>query len=317
MMQTLRVNDVLRCVLLNVPKGPNLACPRESLPGNHPASNMTVWRETLARGQNRVTFTHWDGNHLSGLASARVRRGHRAWEVDRMYLSVKPAQESSNGHQAPVALDAIAAGLLEQIMQAAGEHRAERIFLRLPAKSSIVTLVRQAGFFPYYEETLLEGPGGDCQADDAGTAAQWQTPLPEDDYALFQLFSAATPQTVRAAVGLTFDQWQDAGETRCERRQHWVVKTNGRIVGWLGFYQCREAPGVEVQAHPNHPELWNVLVERALSQGGIQNWLVPDYQEMVTELLLRRKFHEAARYTMMIKTVAVPVATVGMAPVEA
>jgi hypothetical protein len=75
--------------------------------------------------------------------------------------------------------------------------------------------------------------------------------------------------------------------------------------------------GVEVLAYPNNPDLWELLVERAVAQEGLQRWLVPDYQELVTSLLLRRKFHEMARYTMMIKTVAVPVVNRGMAAVGA
>ena len=60
-----------------------------------------------------------------------------------------------------------------------------------------------------------------------------------------------------------------------------------------------------------------VLVAQTVDQGGRQSWLVPDYQKEIPGLLLKRRFKEVARYCMMIKTVAVPVLSHGMAPVEA
>ena len=59
------------------------------------------------------------------------------------------------------------------------------------------------------------------------------------------------------------------------------------------------------------------LVEWALNQGGVQRWLVPDYQEMVSNLLLSRQFRAVSRYSVMIKTVAAPVAKPGMVTAEA
>ena len=73
----------------------------------------------------------------------------------------------------------------------------------------------------------------------------------------------------------------------------------------------------EVLAHPGSPELWEVLVRWAQAQEGPQRWLVPDYQELVAELLLRRRFREVAHYNVMIKTMASPVGSRGMAAVEA
>ena len=72
MMQTLRSSDVLRCILLNVPKGPNMAYSMEGLACGKAVSKSIVWKETLAGRRQRVTLAQWDGFHLAGLASAKV-----------------------------------------------------------------------------------------------------------------------------------------------------------------------------------------------------------------------------------------------------
>ncbi len=316
MMQTFRLSDVLRCILLNAPKGPNLACPREALTGAKPLGNTTLWKETLAQRRDRVTVAQWDGLRLGALAAARVRGGHRAWEIDRLFLAGGPGWFSANGQGQRVVANVAALELFERAVEAAGELRAERLFLRVPSKSPIVVLARQAGFFPYFEETLLEGRAGPSQGNRPTAPFVWQELSPEDHYPLFQLYCAATPQPVRVGVGLTFEQWRDAQETR-RRRRVWVAKTHGRVIGSLGISKRGLVTGVEALAQPNDPELWEALLERALEHEGVQRWLVPDYMEEAAGSLLRRGFRELARYNVMVKTVVVPVARPGMAAVEA
>ena len=330
MMQTLRTRGVLRCILLNVPKGPNLACPSQCITGNKTASNPILWKETLALRRERVTVASWEGPRLQGLASARMRSGHRAWEIDRLFLAGDAGDGSING--APFSSDPISRGkespnpnaspntlaleLLEQIARETGQLKAERIFLRLSANSRIFVLARQAGYFPYYEETLLESHVAVEPQEPATPPENWRELTPEDYYPLFQLYCAATPQPVRTAVGITFDQWRDAQEST-GHRQSWVSKCNGKVVARLGLSWRSQVMAGEVLAEPGNPGLWAASVEWALNQGGMQRWLVPDYQEMVSSLLLRRQFQEVSRYSVMIKTVAAPVAKPGMVTVEA
>ena len=317
MMQTFRLGDVIRCLLLNAPKGSNLACPRQGLTGAPPLGNFILWKETLAQHRDRVTVARWGGLHLEGLASARVRSGHRAWEIDRLFLPDGSKRWSTNGHRKQAVPEEVAQELIERVVQATGEFGAERFFLRVPYGSSVVSMARQAGFFPCFEETLWEGSGGSPVGSSTTPALDWRELFSQDSFGLFQLFCSATPHTVRAAVGVTFDQWRDAQENNWCRRQDWVTMANDRIIGWLRLSHGRGVEGIEVLAHPDSPELWEALVDRTVAQGGHQWWLVPDYQSEVPGLLLRRRFKEVARYIMMINRVAVPVLTAGMAPVEA
>ena len=141
MITAFRMGDALRCMLVNAPRGANLAAPTESIVRCRPLRNSAFWQQSLARNPNRVTVGDWNGMDLSSLASARVRGGIRAWEVDRLHLK---ASEQ--------ALD-----VLEQVVAAAGTCGAERVFLRVPQDSHVVDEARRAGFFAYYEEILLTG----------------------------------------------------------------------------------------------------------------------------------------------------------------
>ena len=201
-------------------------------------------------------------------------------------------------------------------MREAGERRAERVFLRLPPRSPIFKLAQRAGFFPYFEETLMESRSADGANDARSGLLDWRELLPEDNYSLFQLYCATTPQPIRAGTGLTFDQWRDAQGSR-GRRSDWILKRDGRVVAWVGLSKYGKPTVAEVLVTPASPELWEPVVERALCEGGTHSWLVPDYQQTVGNLLLRRQFREVARYSVMIKTVAAAVAKPAMAAVEA
>lgn len=319
MMRTFRFSDVLRCILLNAPKEPNLACPREGITITGPLPNSTLWKETLANRDNRVTLAQWNGLHLGGLASARVRSGRRAWEIDRLFLSQETDRFSANGNGQHSPPSTVALELFDQVGQAAGALRAERIFLRIPAKSTIILMARRAGFFPYFEEMLLEGTASgspNSREKERTDHLDWQDLLTEDHYSLFQLYCAATPQMVRSAVGLTFDQWRDAQEHLGNRRDL-VAKEGGRVVSWLGLSKRRQVTAVDALVHPGDPNLLQAMVARALAQEGVQRWLVPDYQEAVVTQLLESQFHEVARYSVMVKTLTVPVVNHAMATVEA
>ena len=301
MITAFRMGDALRCMLVDAPGGTNLAAPTEAVVRCRPLRNSTFWRQSLARGSNRVTVGDWNGMSLSSLASARMRSGVRAWEVDRLHL-----KESDQ------ALD-----LLEQIVQRAGSRGAERVFLRVPCDSEIVDVARRAGFFPYYEEIHLTGHEWLPDAPVSGEAPDRFTTAdrrPVDQQGLFQLYCAATPQRVREGIGMTMDQWLDSQEPAQTRRDETVLKLDGKIVGWRMHEPFGKTATGQLTGHPDHPETVQRLVRMSCQT---QNWLLPDYQEHIAGLLDRQGLHEAGRYTMLIKTVTVPVRSREFSYVEA
>ena len=317
MMQTVRISDAARCILLSVPKGPNLVCPWESIFSTGPPSNTALWKGALARRRDRISLVAWQGLHLSGLASARARNGHRVWEVDRLYVPIGSASSYVNSHQPLEPWDSIFMGFLEELVKEAGERRGERVIVRLPSNSPVAFQARRAGFFPYYEEILMEGQAEGHAPNETTAPSAFSRRLPQDDYGLFQLFCAATPQQVRVGLGLTFDQWRDAQEPSTQKQQEWVIRHEERITGWLSIRSHQGAHIAGLMSHPDFPEALPLLLDLALAQKGVQRWLVPEYQEMAKDLLLRRGLREGPRYTVLVKTVAAPVMKHVMAVVEA
>ncbi len=313
MITAFRMADALRCMLLNSPGGANLAAPTESVVRCRPLRNSSFWRQSFARNPNRVTVGDWNGMDLSSLASALVRGGLRAWEVDRLHL--KTSEQ---------ALD-----LLEQVVGAAAARGAEKVYLRVPQDSQIVDEACRAGFFPYYDEIHLTGHeatgqiengGGDTTDTTYGHHARTleryssEDRAEPDSHGLFQLYCASTPQQVRVGVGMTFDQWCDSQEQPQPRRHETVLKLEGKIVGWQLREPFGDTAAGQVLAHPGHPDLMAHLIE--MSRNTL-NWLVPTYQENAVNLLARNGLQEAGRYTMLIKTVTAPVMDRELSYVEA
>ena len=337
--QSYRISDALRCTILNAPRGPNLACPCPAAGGGRPAlPSAGLWRGAVMQPRNRLALARWRGTKLGGLVSARSRTGIRTWEIDGLYLSpgVLPAAGSWNGNAANGTgnhIDATGScaeslALLEELFQAAGERSAERVFLRVGATCPSVSLARRAGFIACYNEVLLESPtpsngNGVLHRAEGGQVIEGlRRRLPSDNYGLFQLFCASTPVRVRQSVGLTFDQWLDAresvpGRAPHRRQQEWVAECSGRIAGWARTTGRGSVSEAEVMAHPDRPDLLFNLVDFVLSQAPRSRWLVPDYRDPVACRLQDRGFRPGKEYTMMVKMVAVPTPSYGMAAVEA
>ena len=302
MIAPFRISDVLRCLLADAPSGTNRAAPTESVVRCRPLLNSTLWRQSLVRSSNRVTVGDWNGMALASLASARVRTGVRAWEVDRLHLK-EPAQ---------------ALELLEQIVTGVGSRGAERVFLRVGCDSPIVDVARRVGFFPYYEEIHLTGSEwlpetNSSDRNDTGRFTSEDRSEP-DQQGVFRLYCAATPQRVREGTGVTIDQWCDSQEPARTHRAETGMKLDGKIVGWGLREPFGKTTAGRMIGHPNHPETTTHLVRLSCQT---QNWLVPDYQDHIVELLDRQGLQESGRYTMLIKTVAVPVRSREFSYVEA
>ena len=314
MMRSLRISDAARCILMNVSKGPNLVCPKESICGDGAAGSPSLWTDALVHPRNRVSLVSWQGSRLSGIGSTRNRNGRRVWEVDHLYV---PSETNGGGHSQRKPWDSAFLDLLEALVREVGTRLGERIVVRLPSSSPVVFQARRSGFFPCYEESLMEGAVKSKPNVEPTAPLGLSDRLPGDDYGLFQLFCAAVPHEVREKLGLTFDQWQDAREPSTRDQREWVLRHNDRITGWLCVGHFQGVRDFQVMAHPDFPALLPQLLDWALSHGGVQHWLVPDCQEPVRDYLLRNGLRESSRYTLLVKTIAAPVRKHVMAAVEA
>ena len=126
--------------------------------------------------------------------------------------------------------------------------------------------------------------------------------LPQDFFGIFQLYSSATPQPVRAGLGFTLEQWNDAQEPGDSRQ--WVAVQQDRITGWAGLWRRSGINRGQVLMHPVRPEIAEPLLDAALSQPGQHVWPVPEHQEGVRLRLLRRGFREGPETAVLVKNLA-------------
>ena len=317
MMEPFRISDALRCSLLNSPRGPNLACPRVGSGSLWLRQNATLWHQALTQRQDRIMLGWWDGLRLGGLISARTRAGCHVWEVDHLYLPATGPDLPSAHNGNALTYDGNSLELLERLILTAGCRSAERIFLRLPTDSSAIDLARRTGFFPCYEEALYQGMVDQIPSNGEVLLHSLRSLLPSDEYALFQLFNAATPGSVRVALGLTFDQWRDAREVQGGNGPEWVTESKGRITSWLKAPLPKQCKPGQLLLHPDHCQLLPGLLKLAHNRVGVQRWLVADYLELIAKELQHLGFQPTALYTVLIKTVAAPAMSLGMAQVGA
>lgn len=191
----------------------NHAWPRERL-GTHEAQpTLSVLRDQiLAFGKQRNAWVSVRRQRLLGLAGARDRGGKQAWEID--YLV------DCTGNPT------IVTELLERAVKAAGESRAEKLFLRLKAASPLLNAAHEVGFVPIRLETLYARQNTPAGAEPAPV----RKATPADTYPLFRLYNRTTPETERRNEAATYSEWQAATEQRWLRGGIELIAEEGTAI---------------------------------------------------------------------------------------
>lgn len=216
---------------------------------------------------------------LQALVSARTGGTRQAWEIDCVI-------DTTQGDVLP--------GLLEKAIVDAGRQGAQKLFLRLPATSRLVPIVRAAGFVPYVEEVVYERDGGPFLAR-PDTVARPLSRL--DLYPWFRLYNQVTPEQVRRSEGATFGEWQ------ASLSRHWlregrelVVEGEAGLVAVLRFARVNEDLLFDIQVEPGEMDRVKGLVALASTAGGARMLtLVPDYAEGLARRLEEIDFRPKAQ----------------------
>ena len=200
----------------------------------------------------RNAWVWTDENGVHGLASIRQRSGPRSWELSHLYV------DSPSG-QALVRL-------LEKAAAGAGSYGAERAFLRVETDSPVLQTARLAGYFPSHVETVYIGASAQSEPSHSlfDADSRLRPRHPEDDYALFRLYNAATPVKVRQLVGMTFDQWASSHEHGPGRSQQSILQVEGDVHGWLCTSTRFGRGSLSVTLHPSYDALTPEVVEAGL-----------------------------------------------------
>jgi hypothetical protein len=300
--RTVRPTDLVALVSFDGRIYPNEAKTRDRLgrEESSPSPLESALEQWFSFATGRQTWISVRGSTLRGLISARRRSSNAAWEVDCL---INAAEEES-----------ICLSLLDRVSEEAGRGGAEKIFLRLAAESGVVPIARRAGFVPCVVENRYahQGPvsaerlDGQTPRSLAGSALPLRRRSRTDAYALFQLYNAAVPESVRRVEAATFAEWLAAQE------RHWLGRRSTQLVlerdGCLGAWIRTAADGdigrFDLLVHPRELDLLEPLLMAALARlsgQGILLTLVPEYQEPLARLLESAGFERQDQYVVMAK----------------
>ena len=306
MIRRLGPSDLLRQVLPGRLAGEPLASTHDALaqpPRRLTPAELVRW--AVAPSKDTWALGVLGSGRLAAAAVVRPRSGPRAWEVARLFASEE-------------ALDEVDA-LLEGCVAHVGSRGGERLFLRAPQDGDTQGPARRAGFVPAFTEEVFRREGATVPDND-GPSLGLRPTLPADDYGLFRLYCAALPTEVRAAGGLTFEQWRDARERPAGTVREYVREEHGSLRGWLRLGQASGALTVDAIPHPDDGWAADRLIGDAalLARGHASaTWIVPSYAPALSAALPRRGWTASERYVMLVRPVALPVREPSLAAVRA
>ncbi|HTE83359.1 MAG TPA: hypothetical protein VK821_01340 [Dehalococcoidia bacterium] len=293
-----RPTDLVALVSLDGRVYPNEARTWESL-GRRPEgprlldSALVPW---FSFATGRHTWISVQGQAIYGLVSARQRGNRTAWEIDCLIAASDDERLIGN--------------LFDQATAEAGSSGVLRIFLRLEAGSGLTSLARRAGFIPYAEESLYRG-----------IAPRSQTVLPPDlhvepskaadAFALYRLYNAAVPESIRRIEAPSFQLWQGASERRTmgRARRSLIARRDGEAVAHVRTSRDGELAKVDLVVHPSTSSYVRALVDLACEHAGSQRplfCLVPSYATPLATSFEEAGFELDSEYVVLVKRTALP-----------
>ncbi|MCH7511297.1 MAG: hypothetical protein IIB19_02910, partial [Chloroflexi bacterium] len=160
----------------------------------------------------------------SGVVSLKRRSGRSSWEVNCLLVHKRTPDA--------------AVGMLEEAGVSVALRGAERVLLRIPQKCPLELPARQAGFKPYYGETVfVRSPGASLSMMAASLSATDNGCEPGDlaPYDLFRLYLRIVPPEAREPLGITFQQWLDSREGLRGQQASFVQRRDGDVSGWASL----------------------------------------------------------------------------------
>jgi hypothetical protein len=294
MIRRLRLSDVARQLLPKHVGGTDLACTHAGLTtpaGKLRAGDLARWSVATRKAQQAVASVR--AGRLETVVLLRERLGPRSWEVAHLFSTDDGMEEIAT--------------VLDQATELVGSRGGERLFLRVPADSPLQNLAQQSGFFAAYSEEVY-GLHRSMQAGTDGPALSLRPPLPADTYGQFRLYSAALPSAVRAAAGLTLDQFLDSRETvdGSTREFVWAAE-DGQVHGWVRLSHLRNRLTIDAMLHPDDGTVAGALLaDTALLAWGhtTPSWIVASYQPDLSVALHRRGWEVQRSFAVLIKSAA-------------
>jgi hypothetical protein len=270
-------------------------------------SLLEHWMSTVSG--SRRAWVYQEGGEVKGIAAARPRSGPHVWEVDLLLLSTEKEAEE------------ITLPLLEEVASAGGTQGVQKVLLRLPAESPLVSLVRRIGFHPYVKERLFvhkapHEPG-------PPTSELPLRPVQRRDlFPLYQLYLRTTPRPIQQIEAPTLQEWlatRERGGIAAWRREY-LWEEQGTIQGWLRLQGLGRVGYLDLMVHEAGEGRALDLVLWALHRfrrRAIVCSPVPEYRVAIAHALQAAGFEETAAYKVSIKQTTVRVTQPVGVPVRA
>lgn len=275
-----------------------------------------VLRDLLSRIQpQRQVLVARQGGRIVGLVSAGAGPGLDTWAVERLLcLPGALAEETRRG-------------LLRALCDLAADEGIQKIFLRAVADSPLVESAVLVGFARYTTEELYRLAA--VPRLHAAAPPGLRPRRGRDHLALFRLYCAAVPGTVRQAEGMTLQEWRWAEgwglrqhlgplPLNTTRRRDFVLVANDTLSAWLGIERARRR--IMIMTHPDAAPPLGALLRFALTRlppGRDASCVVRDYQSALGPTLEFLGFRPVARHALLVRTLAVRVREPKLVPVRA
>jgi len=233
---------------------------------------------------------------IDAVLRAGPRSGPQSWEVGELYL---------RNSKSELALD-----LLEQIAIPAGGAGAHRIFVRVPANSTVYEAARKAGYSTVYSEIVFRAESATEAISKLGIpdhALQLRPRTEADDQALFRMHNETTPIEVRMKTGQTTQDWLDSSERLGRKTSEWVLELPNGDVGALVQRSSTRSGNMfnlnwATDAAAELPGL--VAAALAKSKDVPVSAAIPEHRPALSHLLVTLGFTEQAQYEVMVKPLA-------------
>jgi hypothetical protein len=304
--RNLRLTDLPSLLLPGRLGGEDLTCTRGELGAEaHRISPAELARWSISTSEAQQPLVAIRGGKLEAVGLLRARQGPRSWEVAHLF--------NDGGHMDDVTM------LLERAVAYVGSRGAERLFIRVPLDSPVQTAAKHAGFYLAFTEEVfaLDQP---MMVDPSSPALRLRPPLPTDTYDLFRLYNFTLPPAVRAAAGLTLDQWLDSREHSGNRVRDYVWEHDGQLRGWIRFDHTRDVLTLDAVLHPEESAAAPMLVTYAARLAWSHSmplWVVPSYQPAIGRSLQQHGWQVRQTYAVLIRPAASRVLEPSFAPVQA
>ena len=252
----------------------------------------------FAFATGRHTWVSVQGQTVRGVVSARRRATRLAWDIDTLIA----ADED---------VEAVALMLFDQAVAGAARAGAQKLFLRLESGSDLLPAARRAGFISYARETLLKLHGP--HPTDAPPPTLYLRPFAKGDaYALYQLYTKATPTEARRVEAATFQEWLTAHEERSRGRGRINLfgEQQSRALAWVRASRDTELGRLDLLVHPDVWPETEALLAAGLSRLRQEHpvfCVVRDYALPVRQRLEAAGFEAVGEYVCLAKRLALPV----------